>query len=153
MHIHQVMAAANYRMVEGRDWIWDFLGKNCREVLFESWGLHESDEHYPVDLVFNCDTGDVRQLTIQQQDLTVHRWMAPDAHAGYVLACRDLGETPYQEQGINWVESEAAILSMITSSLHPERRPDDTDESYRWEGSDLDMDTVRDSVGDVNVNP
>jgi len=147
------MQAADYRMVQGRDWLWDFLGKDCREVLFESYGLHESHEHFPVDAVFHCATGDVRQLTVQMPNLMVYRWMAPAAHAGYVLACKDLGETPYKEQGINWIETDADIIKLIAIALHPERRPDDTDESYRWEGSDLYMDTVLDSVGDVNVNP
>ena len=153
MHIHEIMAAADYRIVQGRDWLWDFLGKDCREILFESYGLHESDEHYPVDAVFNCATGDVRQLTVQMPDLKVHRWMATDTHAGYVLACRDLGETPYKEPGINWIEDAADIIKLITVALHPDRRPDDADESYRWEGSELDMDVVHNDIGDVKINP
>jgi hypothetical protein len=140
-------------MVQGRDWLWDFLGKDCREVLFESWGLHESDEHYPVDAVFHCATGDVRQLTVQMPNMLVYRWMTPDAHAGYVLACKDLGETPYKEQGLNWMDDAADIIKLIAIALHPERRPDDADESYRWEGSELEMDVSRDHMGDVNVNP
>jgi hypothetical protein len=153
MHIHDVMKAADYRMVQGRDWLWDFLGKDCREILFESYGLHESDEHYPVDAVFHCATGDVRQLTVQMPDLKVHRWMATDTHAGYVLACRDLGETPYKEPGINWIEDAADIIKLITVALHPERRPDDADESYRWEGHDIDGSVARDNIGDVKINP
>jgi hypothetical protein len=153
MHINQVMIAADYRMVEGRDWIWDFLGKDCREILFESWGLHEQDEHYPVDAVFHCATGDVRQITVQMPNLTVYRWMAADAHAGYVLACRDLGETPYREAGLIWIDDAAVIIKMIEAALHPERRPDDADESYRWEGNQLEMDVVHDNMGNVNVNP
>lgn len=153
MHIHDVMKAADYRMVQGRDWLWDFLGKDCREILFESYGLHESDEHYPVDAVFHCATGDVRQLTVQMPDLKVHRWMATDTHAGYVLACRDLGKTPYKEPGINWIEDAADIIKLITVALHPERRPDDADESYRWEGHDIDGSVARDNIGDVKINP
>ena len=153
MHIDQVMTAAHYRMVEGRDWLWDFLGKDCREVLFESWGLHDSNEHFPVSAVFHCDSGAVRQLTVQMPDLKVHRWMATDTHAGYVLACRDLGETPYKEPGINWIEDAADIIKLITVALHPERRPDDADESYRWEGHDIDGSVARDNIGDVKINP
>jgi len=153
MHIHEIMQAADYRMVQGRDWLWDFLGKDCREILFESYGLHESDEHYPVDAVFHCATGDVRQLTVQLPDLKVYRWMAPDAHAGYVLACRDLGEAPYNEPGLTWISDADEIIKLITQALHPERRPDDSDESYRWEGSELEMDVVRNDTGDVKINP
>lgn len=152
MHIHQVMTAAHYRMVEGRDWLWDFLGRDCREILFESWGLHESDEHYPVSAVFNCASGEVRQLTVETGD-RAWRWMHPTAHAGYVLACRDLGEQPWAEPGIEWINDPAVMIEKIAAALHPERRPDDADESYRWEGGDLDGEAWQDHHNQVNIKP
>ena len=152
MHIDQVMTAAHYRMVEGRDWLWDFQGKDCREVLFESWGLHDSNEHFPVSAVFHCDSGAVRQLTVETKD-GAWRWMAQQCHAGYILACADLGEQPWQEQGLTWVSDAAEILGMIAAALNPDRRPDDADESYRWSSSG-DWVVERDSgTGWVNVNP
>ena len=152
MHIHEVMAAASYRMVEGRDWLWDWLGKDCREILFESWGLHDSNEHFPASAVFNCNTGAVRQVTIETAT-GAWRWMDPSCHAGYVLACADLGEQPWQEPGLTWISDSLEILGMIAAALHPERRPDDADESYRWEGGDLQGDTDQDQQGDVQINP
>jgi hypothetical protein len=150
MHIHDIMAAADYRMVEGRDWLWDFLGKDCREVLFESWGLHDGNEHFPVGAVFNCATGAVKQLTVETAQ-GAWRWMSPECHAGYILACADLGEQPWHEPGLTWISDAAEILGIIAAALHPERRPDDADESYRWAPSETEMEVQRD--GDVSVKP
>jgi hypothetical protein len=152
MHIHDVMAAADYRMVEGRDWLWDFLGKNCREILFESWGLHDHNEHFPVSAVFDCQSGEVKQVTVETEQ-AAWRWMSADCHAGYVLACADLGADPWREPGITWINHAAEMLSKIAPALHPERRPDDRDESYRWEAGELPGNTVRNSTGDVDINP
>ena len=152
MHIHDIMAAADYRMVEGRDWLWDWLGRGCREVLFESWGLHDSDEHFPVSAVFHCETGAVRQVTIETAT-GAWRWMDAECHAGYVLACADLGEKPWAEPGLNWIEDADTIVAMIAPALHPERRPSDTDESYRWDSGDIDMDVEHEETGDIAVNP
>jgi len=151
MHIHEVMAAADYRMVEGRDWLWDFLGRDCREIIFEQYGLHESDEHFPVSAVFHCATGTVRQLTVETEN-QVHRWIDPECEPGYVLACSDIGEKPFREPGVTWTRDAAEILGRIRPALHPERRPDDTDESYRWEGSELEMITEN-MPGDISINP
>lgn len=152
MHIHEVMAAAHYRMVEGRDWLWDWLGRDCREILFESWGLHDSNEHFPASAVFHCETGAVRQVTIETA-AGAWRWMDPKCHAGYILACADLGEQPWREPGLTWISDGSEILSMIAAALHPERRPNEADESYRWEGSELQGETDRDQQGDIQINP
>ena len=152
MHIHDVMAAAHYRMVEGRDWLWDWLGKNCREILFESWGLHLSNEHFPVSATFSAADGSVKQLTVET-GAGFYRWIAPDCHPGYILACTDLGEKPWAEPGLNWIEDADTIVAMIAPALHPERRPSDTDESYRWDSGDIDMDVEHEETGDIAVNP
>jgi len=146
------MAAASNRMVEGRDWLWDFLGKNCREILFESWGMHDSNEHFPVGATFSADDGAVKQLTVETST-AFYRWIDPSCHPGYILACRDLGEKPWAEPGLTWIEDADTILAMIAPALHPERRPSDTDESYRWESSEITMDVQRDDTGDVWINP
>ena len=152
MHIHQIMAAADYRMVEGRDWIWDFLGKNCREIMFESWGMRDSNEHFPVSATFSADDGTVKQLTVETSN-GFYRWIDHSCHAGYLLACRDLGEQPWAEPGLTWISDADSILAMIASALHPERRPSDTDESYRWDSGDIDMDVEHEETGDIAVNP
>jgi len=152
MHIHEVMAAADYRMVEGRDWIWDFLGKNCREILFESWGPHDSSEHFPVAATFSANDGAVKQLTVET-DSGFYRWIDLSCHPGYMLACKDLGEKPWAEPGLIWIHDAAAIISMIAPALHPERRPSDTDESYRWEAGEIEMDSVQITDGDIRINP
>jgi hypothetical protein len=146
------MAVAHYRMVEGRDWLWDFLGKNCREILFESWGLHDSNEHFPVSATFSADDGSVKQLTVET-GTGFYRWMDPSCHPGYILACADLGEKPWAEPGLTWIEDAETIVAMIAPALHPERRPSDTDESYRWDSGDIRMDIEREETGEVRVNP
>ena len=153
MHIQDILSAASYRVVEGRDGMFDFLGKDCRELVFESWGLHDPDEHYPVSVIFCCGDGDVKQITTESEN-GVHRWLSPNCHAGYVLACADIGEQPWQEPGMVWVQDPNEILRMIPASLHPERKPDDNDQSYRWETGDVPMQVEReDPMGDVIVNP
>jgi len=112
MHIHEVMAAADYRMVEGRDWIWDFLGKNCREILFESWGPHDSSEHFPVSATFSANDGAVKQLTVET-DSGFYRWIDLSCHPGYMLACKDLGEKPWAEPGLIWIHDAAVPVTQM----------------------------------------
>ena len=153
MHIHDVMAAADHRMVQGRDWLFDFLGKDCREVIFESYGLHDSDEHYPVDAIFCCTDGSVRQITVVLDDAKSWRWMDPACHAGYILACADAGVEPWAEPDIVWLHDPQQILPLIRPALHPERRPSDADESYRWIQDGEGFEERDEQPGDVSINP
>ena len=93
----------------------------------------------------------MRQLTVETEN-QVHRWIDPECEPGYVLACSDIGEKPFREPGVTWTRDAAEILGRIRPALHPERRPDDTDESYRWEGSELEMITEN-MPGDISINP
>lgn len=154
MHIHDIMKAADYRMVQGRDWLWDFLGKDCREVIFESYGLHEINEHYPVSAVFHCASGEVRMLTVERGITEpALRWMAPRVHDAYMDSCAQTGQEPWQEPGITWLTDPADILSEILPALHPERRPDDNDNSYLYESNDMQMITeVEEPTSDIRIN-
>lgn len=140
MHIHDILIAADYRMAQGRDWIWDFLGKDCREIMFESYGPPRSDEHYPVSAVFHCATGEVRMLTIEYGETKpALRWMHPSVHAAYEAACGMAKQQPWQEPFMIWVHDAQQILGEIPLALHPERRADDNDNSYLLESDDIQM--------------
>lgn len=154
MHLHEVILAADYRMVQGRDWIWDFLGRDCREVMFESYGPPNHDESYPVSAVFHCGTAAVMMLTVERgHTSTADRWMDPGCRESYLEACRLGGHEPWAEPGIRWVHDEAEIIAGVRQALHPERRPSDDDVSYLYEGGDAQMLTeIVDAPGDVRVN-
>lgn len=155
MHINDINAAADYRMVQGRDWIWDFLGRDCREVMFESYGPPRHDESYPVSAVFHCGSGDLRMLTVEHgPELPAHRWIAPSCVDAYLEACELGGYVPWAEIGITWVGDIHEIVSMIRPALHPDRRPSDDDLSYLYEAGDVQMMTemVDGPPGDVRVN-
>ena len=154
MHIHEVLAAADHRMVSGRDWMFDFLGKDCREILFEAYGHHDGSEPYPVDAVFCCADGSVRQLTVVLDETRSWRWMDPACHAGYIMACADAAVEPWGEPDIVWLQDAGEMLNLVRPAIKPERRPDDADESYRWvtEGEGFEERESGDD-GVVTINP
>lgn len=140
MHIQHILTAADHRMAQGRDWIWDFLGRDCREIMFESYGPPRSDEHFPVSAVFHCATGEVRMLTIEYGDGRPSlRWMHPSVHDAYVAACGMAKQEPWQEPFMTWITDPQQMLDEILPALHPERRPSDDDVSYLYEGEDAQM--------------
>ena len=156
MHIHDILKTADYRMAQGRDWIWDFLGRDCREIMFESYGPPAADEHFPVSAVFHCATGEVRMLTVEYGDAKpALRWMHPDVHDAYVHACGLADQEPWKEPFMTWISDPLEIMREIRPALHPDRRASDDDLSYMYESKDVQMLTEMDHlpVSSAIINP
>lgn len=130
MHIHEIFAICDYRIVEGCDYPWDVYGKECRVALFERHGAKYEDEHYPVEVIFGLGDLLVRQVTVSIGK-DVYRWLDPAYIGAYESECAAQGFEPWGEPDLQWVRDVNQLLALMQQSLDPQERPDDTDQ-VKW---------------------